>query len=210
VRSDFCKRPASHCYTENMRNRHKQGGSKLEAAPDGEGARELIPDVLTDGLCLVFCGSALGDVSWERRAYYANPGNRFWQTLAEVGLTPRRLAAEEYSRLVDWGIGLTDLVKTDHGQDAHIFDGHVDLDEARRLLRAKILRWQPRVLAFTSRTVAAQFLGRRTGTGRQQECIGQTAIWMLPSTSGLARRFFDIGPWQDLARFVRDTAGGAP
>jgi TDG/mug DNA glycosylase family protein len=193
-----------------MRNRHGQDGSELERAPDGRSAGELIPDVLTDGLRVVFCGSALGDVSWERRAYYANPGNRFWQTLAEVGLTPRRLVAEEYPRLIDWGIGLTDLVKTDHGQDAHIFDGHVDLDEARRLLREKVLGWQPRVLAFTSRTVAAQFLERRTGTGRQQECIGQTAIWILPSTSGLAQRFFDIGPWQDLARFVRDTAGGAP
>jgi TDG/mug DNA glycosylase family protein len=193
-----------------MRNRHEQDRGELKPAPDGRGARELIPDVLTDGLRVVFCGSALGDVSWERRAYYANPGNRFWKTLAEVGLTPRRLATEEYRLLVDWGIGLTDLVKTDHGQDAHIFDGHADLDKARRLLRAKVLRWQPRVLAFTSRTVAAQFLGRRTGTGRQQERIGQTAIWILPSTSGLARRFFDIEPWQDLARFVRDTAGGTP
>jgi TDG/mug DNA glycosylase family protein len=163
---------------------------------------------LTDGLRLVFCGSALGDVSWERRAYYANPGNRFWQTLAEVGLTPCRLVPKEYPRLVEWGIGLTDLVKTDHGQDAHIFDGRVDLDESRRLLRAKVLRWQPRVLAFTSRTVAAQFLGRRSGTGRQPDSVGRTVVWVLPSTSGLARRFFDIGPWQDLARFVRDPAGG--
>ncbi len=169
---------------------------------------ELIPDVLTEGLRVVFCGSALGDVSWERRAYYANPGNRFWQTLAEAGLTPRRLVAEEYSRLVDWDIGLTDLVKTDHGQDVHIFDGHVDMDEARRLLTAKVLRWQPRVLAFTSKTVAAQFLGRRALQGRQQEYIGRTAVWVLPSTSGLARRFFDIEPWRELARFVQDPMEG--
>ena len=191
-----------------MKNRHEQGGSELEPTSEDQGSGSLIPDVLSDGLRVVFCGSALGDVSWERRAYYANPGNRFWQTLADVGLTPRRLAAEEYSRLVDWGIGLTDLVKTDHGQDAHIFDGHVDLDEARRLLRTKVLRWQPRVLAFTSRTVAAQFLERRAVPGRQQECLGRTVVWVLPSTSGLARRFFNIGPWQDLARFVRDTTDG--
>lgn len=171
---------------------------------------ELIPDVLTYGLRVVFCGSALGDVSWERKAYYANPGNRFWQTLEEVGLTPRRLAPGEYPRLVDWGIGLTDLVKTDHGQDAHIFDGHVDLDRARRLLRSKVLRWQPRVLAFTSRAAAAQFLGWRSVPGRQEECIGRTVVWVLPSTSGLARRFFDIALWHELARFVRDSAGGAP
>ncbi|MHB8106867.1 MAG: mismatch-specific DNA-glycosylase [Candidatus Cryosericum sp.] len=180
-----------------MRNRHEQAKG------------ELIPDVLTDGLRVVFCGSALGDVSWQRRAYYANRGNRFWQTLADVGLTPRRLAAEEYPCLVAWGIGLTDLVKTDHGQDVHIFDGHVDLDEARKVLTAKVLLWQPRVLAFTSKTVATQFLGRRTAAGRQKDCIGRTVVWVLPSTSGLARRFFDIGPWQDLTRFVRDTTGGA-
>ena len=191
-----------------MRYRHEQDGSELEPALDGDGAGELVPDILTDGLRLVFCGSALGDMSWKRRAYYANPGNRFWQTLAGVGLTPRRLAAEEYPRLVDWGIGLTDLVKTDHGQDVHIFDGHVDLDEARRLLRIKVLRWQPRVLAFTSRTVAAQFLGRRAVPGRQPDCVGRTVVWVLPSTSGLARRFFEIGPWQDLALFLRDTTGG--
>ncbi|MFA4932219.1 MAG: mismatch-specific DNA-glycosylase [Caldisericia bacterium] len=193
-----------------MKNRHGRSGSELEPAADDRCAGELIPDVLTDGLRVVFCGSALGDVSWERRAYYANPGNRFWQTLAEVGLTPRRLAAEEYPRLVDWGIGLTDLVKTDHGQDAHIFDGHVDLDEACRLLRSKVLRWQPRVLAFTSRTVAAQFFGWRAVPGRQRECIGQTVLWVLPSTSGLARRFFDITLWQELARFVSDPSGEAP
>lgn len=173
-------------------------------------AGELIPDVLSVGLNLVFCGSALGDVSWRQRAYYANPGNRFWQTLAEVGLTPRRLAAEEYPRLLEWGIGLTDLIKTDHGQDAHIFDGHVDLDEARRLLTEKVLRWQPHVLAFTSRTVAARFLGRRALTGLQPDHIGTTVLWVLPSTSGLARRFFDIGPWQDLALFLQDTRGGTP
>ncbi|MFZ2414278.1 MAG: mismatch-specific DNA-glycosylase [Candidatus Cryosericum sp.] len=191
-----------------MRKRHEQDGSDLQPGPDGRGVGELIPDVLTDGLRLVFCGSALGDVSWERRAYYANPGNRFWQTLAEVGLTPRRLAAEVYPRLLDWGIGLTDLVKNDHGQDIHIFDGHVDLDEARRLLTVKVLRWRPCVLAFTSRTAAAQFLGMRVVPGRQQECIGRTMVWVLPSTSGLARRFFDIGPWRDLERIVRDQGEG--
>jgi len=77
---------------------------------------DLVPDVLGPGLRVVFCGSALGDVSWRRHAYYANPGNRFWQTLAEVGLTPRRLEPREYARLPEWGIGLTDLVKSDHGR----------------------------------------------------------------------------------------------
>jgi len=164
--------------------------------------RSLVPDVLAKGLDIVFCGSALGDVSWKRRAYYANAGNRFWQTLSETGLTPRQCAPQEYPLVTDWGVGLTDLVKNDHGQDAHIFDGHIDLALARAALRRKVLQWQPRVLAFTSRTVARQFLGRSAACGQQPETIGRTVIWVLPSTSGLARRFFDMTPWQELVRFV--------
>ena len=164
--------------------------------------RSLVPDVLVKGLDVVFCGSALGDVSWKRRAYYANAGNRFWQTIAETGLTPRQLAPQEYPLVTAYGIGLTDLVKTDHGQDEHIFDGHIDLTAARASLRRKVLRYQPRVLAFTSRTVARQFLGHAAPCGRQPETIGTTMIWVLPSTSGLARRFFDITPWRDLVQWV--------
>ncbi|MGB9666330.1 MAG: mismatch-specific DNA-glycosylase [Candidatus Cryosericum sp.] len=193
-----------------MRQQGNLGGGGDRPVPDGEAPGELIPDVLSAGLKLVFCGSALGDVSWKRRAYYANPGNRFWQTLAEVGLTPRRLQPSEYRLLAQWGIGLTDLVKTDHGQDARIFDGHVDLGQARLLLSAKIMRWQPRVLAFTSRTVAQQFLGRRVAVGRQADHIGATVLWVLPSTSGLARRFFDIEPWRDLASFLQESEEGTP
>jgi TDG/mug DNA glycosylase family protein len=173
--------------------------------------RNLVPDVLARGLDIVFCGSALGDVSWRRRAYYANRGNCFWQTLAETGLTPRQFLPEEYRLVASCRIGLTDLVKTDHGQDEHIFDGHIDLVLARASLRNKVLRWQPRVLAFTSRTAARQFLGRQVTCGRQPETIGQTALRVLPSTSGLARRFFDIVPWQELVHVVRGpfTSGGS-
>jgi TDG/mug DNA glycosylase family protein len=165
--------------------------------------KNLVPDVLARGLDIVFCGSALGDVSWKRQAYYANGGNRFWQTLAETGLTPRQFMPQDYPLVKSCGIGLTDLVKTDHGQDEHIFDGHIDLVLARASLRNKVLRWQPRVVAFTSRTTARQYLGHQVTCGRQPETIGRTILWVLPSTSGLARRFFDIASWEELVRFVR-------
>ncbi len=38
-----------------------------------------------------FCGTAVGNVSAQRGAYYAGPGNMFWPTLHGAGLTPRRL-----------------------------------------------------------------------------------------------------------------------
>ena len=161
-----------------------------------------VPDLLAEGLRLVFCGTALGRASAERRAYYAHPGNLFWRALRETGLTPHRLAPEDYPRLLDFGIGLTDLCKAHFGNDADLPADAFDLAS----LQAKIARWRPAVLAFTSKTGAAAFLGRRTGAvplGFQAERCGTTRICVLPSPSGQARVYWDLAAWQALADAVR-------
>jgi TDG/mug DNA glycosylase family protein len=78
----------------------------------------VLPDILGPDLAVVFCGSAVGLRSAEVGAYYAGPGNKFWPTLAAIELTPRRLAPDEYATVLDYGIGLTDLTKTEFGADA--------------------------------------------------------------------------------------------
>ncbi len=80
----------------------------------------LIRDVLAPDLRVVFCGTALGTRSAQVGAYYAGRGNRFWSTLHEVGLTPVLLRPEEYTRVLDYGIGLTDICKTRSGSDAEV------------------------------------------------------------------------------------------
>src|SRR3546814_7604122 len=55
----------------------------------------VLPDVLAPGLRLVFCGSAAGRKSAELGAYYAGPGNKFWPTLYEIGLTPRHFRPQD-------------------------------------------------------------------------------------------------------------------
>ena len=89
----------------------------------------LIQDVLAPGLRVVFCGTALGKRSAQVGAYYAGPGNRFWTTLHEVGLTPVVLRPDEYRQLVDHGIGLTDICKTRSGSDDEV--GNYEFDVAR-------------------------------------------------------------------------------
>lgn len=161
-----------------------------------------VPDVLMPGLKVVFCGTALGRVSAERRAYYANPGNFFWRTLANTGLTPDRMAPQDYARLTDYGIGLTDLCKAHYGNDADLPADALDV----RALRDKILRYQPLILAFTSKTGASAFMGKATGDiplGLQTEAIGRTHIWVLPSPSGQARIYWDQAIWQGLADRVK-------
>ncbi|RDD62532.1 mismatch-specific DNA-glycosylase [Ferruginivarius sediminum] len=158
----------------------------------------ILPDVLTHDLAIVFCGSAAGHVSAARGAYYAGPGNRFWPTLAEVGLTPRQLAPEEFRLLPAFGLGLTDLCQSASGPDAALPRTGDDPDA----LDAKIRRYRPRCLAFVGKRPAKVALGRKaivTGALPDTPYDG-TRIFVLPSPSGAARRYWDIEPWRVLAR----------
>jgi TDG/mug DNA glycosylase family protein len=157
----------------------------------------ILPDLLRPGLTLVFCGTAAGERSAREGAYYAHPGNLFWRALHEAGITPRRLAPPEFPRLLDLGIGLTDLAKRHSGNDADLPRDAFDVPG----LLAKIERNQPALLAFTSKTAARAALGRPIASyGLQPDRIGRTQVFVLPSPSGQARRHWDIGPWRALAR----------
>ena len=156
----------------------------------------VLPDVLCPGLRIVFCGSAAGAASARLGAYYAGPGNRFWPTLHRVGLTPRLLAPAEFSTVLEYGIGLTDLCKTESGADVGL-SGEAD-DAAA--LAAKIARFRPAVLAFNGKRAASVFLDATTlRYGEQARRLGETAIHVLPSTSGAARRWWDEAFWRRVA-----------
>ncbi len=159
----------------------------------------LVPDVLAPGLRLVFCGTAPSRASAAARAYYAKPGNRFWRALHEAGFTPRRFQPAEYAGLLELGIGLTDLCKGHSGNDDELPDGSLDRDS----LLAKIRRYRPAVVAFTSKNAAKAFLGRDVDYGWQAEREGDTRFFVLPSPSGQAVRFWDLAPWRALASEAR-------
>lgn len=158
----------------------------------------VLPDVLAPGLRIVFCGTAAGAESARQRAYYAGPGNRFWPTLHEVGLTPERLAPAQYASILPYGLGLTDLAKHVAGADAVLRAAHFDVEG----LCEKVLRFQPRFLAFTSKRAAGEFLGRDVAYGLQPEVIGETRLFVLPSPSGAARGYWAVEPWRELARLA--------
>jgi TDG/mug DNA glycosylase family protein len=156
---------------------------------------EILPDVLEPGLRVVFCGTAAGAASARARAYYAGPGNAFWPTLQATGLTPELLKPEEFRRLPEFGIGLTDICKVLHGSDAEVGTVEFDVDG----LRARIAEAEPAHLAFNGKNAAAGALERPVVLGLQEERFGGAQVWALPSTSGAARRFWKIGPWEELA-----------
>jgi TDG/mug DNA glycosylase family protein len=156
---------------------------------------EVLPDILVPDLRVVFCGTAAGTASARAKAYYAGPGNRFWPTLEAVGLTPVRLEPEEFRRLPEFGIGLTDVCKVLHGSDEEVGTVEFDVDG----LRERVAAVEPSYLAFNGKNPARGALERDVVHGLQDEQIGGAAVWVLPSTSGAARRYWDVGPWQELA-----------
>lgn len=163
-----------------------------------DNAEQVLEDLLRDNLDVVFCGTQAGTVSALRRAYYAGPGNRFWKTLHEVGLVPLRLEPCDYRRLFEFHIGLTDVAKRTFGPDAALRHGHFDIEGFRK----KIERYAPRMVAFNgkkSAAVALQTSSTELIYGLQRTKIGNSTVFVLPSTSGAAQGYWDIGPWRALS-----------
>ena len=161
--------------------------------------KHLVPDLLAPGLDLVFCGTAPSPASFKARAYYANPGNAFWPTLSAVGLTPERFSPDRYPELLTLGLGLTDLNKTEYGSDHELSAQAMDA----RALHAKLRRFRPAAIAFTSKHAASLALGIKAPSyGQQAEPLEGAIAFVLASPSGRARSFWTLEPWRKAAAFV--------
>lgn len=152
--------------------------------------------MLAPGLKLVVCGSAAGTASARAGAYYAGPGNQFWGMLHRVGLTASRLRPVDFRTVNDYGIGLTDIVKTAFGADSDL--RRSDFDPGR--LRLWVETNQPAILAFNGKRAASAFFGGPVDYGYQAgKDVGKTRIYVGPSTSGAARRYWDEEIWKGIA-----------
>lgn len=164
----------------------------------------ILPDVLPPNLRVVFCGTAASHKSARVRGYYAGPGNYFWPILYKIGLTPYQLQPHEFMRAPEYGIGLTNIARYATGLDHQLtkadFDPHT--------LRQDILRVNPRVLAFNGKKAAQVFFNQPViAYGQQPEQVGKTTVFVLPSTSGAARGFWNETYWYDLAQYLDESSG---
>jgi len=154
-----------------------------------------LPDQLRPDLRLIFVGTAASTRSAELGHYYAHPGNRFWRAIHEAGITPRRYQPGEFAALMELGIGFTDLSKSGAGMDHQIAAETIDV----RGFRAKIERYRPETIAFTSKKAASLFYGRPSSgipLGRQPRDKSLPEIFVLPSPSGAASGHWTIEPWR--------------
>ena len=159
---------------------------------------EKLPDQLEEHLRLVFVGTAAGQRSADSGHYYAHSGNRFWRTIHEIGITPRRYEPHEFQALLKLGIGFTDLCKLGAGMDHQALTFPVDIPAFREKMR----RYRPKTIAFTSKKAASLFYGRPTkalALSRQPPQDDFPTVFVLASPSGAASSHWSVQPWRELA-----------
>ena len=140
-----------------------------------------VPDVLGPGLSVVICGINPGRWSAAAAAHFANPRNDFWRLLAEAGLTPRQLSPEEQWELLDLGFGLTNAAErtTPGSSDLRRADF---AGSAERLERIAV-ELRPRFIAFVGKAAYEGAFRERPALGLQERRLGETRLFVLPSTS---------------------------
>ena len=123
--------------------------------------------------------------------HFAGYSNRFWKLLFESGLTPELLTAEEDFRLPELGYGVTNLIsRCTPGIDTLRPEEYV---AGLRVLKRKIRRWRPEVVAFVGVTLFRAVFPRPRGQaaggapfklGLQTETLEGAQVFVLPNPSG--------------------------
>lgn len=166
-----------------------------------QGVVNILKDVIKSNLDIVFCGTAAGNKSAQVGFYYASPNNKFWSAIHQVGLTPLRLKPEQYTDLLKFNLGLTDLVKKQSGNDRDLPEDAFDLARFEGLIE----KYQPKYVCFNGKEAAKVFLKRKkVAYGLQKESINKTRLFVAPSTSGAASKYWDIKWWQYLVEILNN------
>jgi TDG/mug DNA glycosylase family protein len=163
----------------------------------------MLKDVLKGNLSVVFCGTAKGKASASKGFYYAGPGNKFYAVLHQAGFTSTRLLPTDCYSINNYGIGLTDLVHRESGNDNQISKESYEIE----LFIEKMKQYKPKYIAFTSKAAASYALGLNGVTsiieyGLISQMIGDSKVFVLPSTSGSARAYWDEKYWFELKELI--------
>jgi len=162
-----------------------------------------VPDVLAPGLRVVFVGINPGRVSAAAGAHFANPRNDFWRLLHAGGLTSRLYEPHEQFALLGEGIGLTNAAY-------RTTPGSGDLRRGDFAGSAQRLDWiarelRPGWLAFVGKEAYRGAFGERPELGLQERTLGETRLFVLPSTSPANAAV----PWRERLRWFEELASRA-
>ncbi len=164
-----------------------------------------LPDHLRKGMKLVIVGCNPSESSVRVGHYYAGRGNQFWPMLFEGGVVPEPFDYHDDKRVIEFGIGLTDLVKRPTKGVEEL--KREDFAEGRIVLSQKLEEFTPKVVAFNGKITYEQFAQRKCRFGLQKERLYGARVYVLPSTSGqnASGKSEKLGHFRKLAQLVART-----
>ncbi len=157
---------------------------------------ETLPDYLAPGMRLLLVGINPSVYAVRQGHYFARKTSRFWPALSRSRLSTEVRAAlgrdelgpEDDARLLEFGIGFTDVVKVPSSNAAQVTPAL--FAEWTPILRRRIEQIQPLVAAFQGVTAYRAFerygLGEPksvAGLGAQAMTIGRTRLFVVPNPS---------------------------
>lgn len=156
-----------------------------------------MPDVLAPGLEVVFCGINPGFHSDRTATHFPNPRNDFWRLLHAAGFTSRLVDPAEQDAVLGFGIGVTNAAeRTTRGSSGlRRSDFRGSAERLERL--ASELR--PRAIGFVGKEAYRGPFGGRPAHGLQERRLGETLLFVLPSTSPANAAV----PWDERLRWFR-------
>lgn len=171
-----------------------------------EAVGKTMPNILAPRLQVLFCGINPSVYSVVVGHHFARPGNRFWPALHAGGWTPHRFSPEEDEKLLELGLGITNIAARSTVAAADLAVG--ELEAGAHLLHEKVRRFEPQVLAILGISAyRAGFARPKAVLGLQEQTIGGTRIWVLPNPSGLNAHYHPpqlARLFGELREFVRD------
>jgi TDG/mug DNA glycosylase family protein len=148
-----------------------------------------LPDLIADGVRLLFTGINPGLRSVAVQGHFAPRGNRFYPALLRAGITDHLIdasagmSAADRAHLLDQGIGITSLVARATASADEL--GPAELIEGARALAGRVRRFRPRAVAILGVTAyRTAFQSPRARLGRQPADLGDSQLWVVPNPSG--------------------------
>src|SRR2546430_9368191 len=145
---------------------------------------KTVPDVIAKSLRVLFCGINPGLYTAAVGHHFARPGNRFWPALYQSGFTDRLLSPFDERELLKNNLGITNVAS--HATASASELANEDFVKGGRILRRKVRRYRPRIVAILGIEAYRKAFGRvDVEIGEQEETIGDARLWVLPNPSGL-------------------------
>jgi double-stranded uracil-DNA glycosylase len=151
----------------------------------------VLRDRIKPGVRILFVGINPGQRSEAIGHHFAGYSNRFWPLLYDSKLVTERISAEDDDRLPEWGLGITNLVpRMSPGIDTLKPEEYV---AGARVLRRKIRRVKPHIVALVGVSIYRSLFNVRSGThvslGLQTETLEGARVFVLPNPSGRNANF---------------------